>query len=65
MKKINSLELCYSDVNVHGNHLGIFLKNANSDLVGLVWAVKFCSSNQLPGDAAAVGPRTKLCEARV
>ena len=50
---------------MHGNHLGIFLKNANSDLVGLVWAVKFCSSNQLPGDADAVGSRTRLCEARV
>lgn len=34
--------------------------NANSDSVGLVWEIKFCSSNELPGDADAVGPGTTL-----
>lgn len=34
------------------------MSNADSDLVGLGWDLRFFMSNQLPGDSDAAGPWT-------
>ena len=46
---------CFSNLNVHKNHLEILLK-IDSGSGGQGWDLRFCISNKLPGDHAwAIG----------
>lgn len=59
MRKAFSSEQRFSNANLHMNHLGILVKC----LVRLKKSggrLRFCISNKVPGDTAAVGPETTL-----
>lgn len=54
---------CFSDLNVHMNHLGAF-RNADFDSVTLGWGLRCCISKQLPGNAGVAGPLAILEQQR-
>ena len=62
--KRNGLGWCIQNFKVPSSPLSTW-SCADYDSVGLGWSLRFCTSNQLPGEAEAAGPWTTLLVAEV
>lgn len=58
IQRINSVDQCLSNINVHTSHLGL-VKNAHPDSVGLWQDLRFCL-HKPPDDASVTGPGASL-----
>lgn len=64
--EIVSVDQCFSNRDVHRNHLlafRILSRNAKSGAVGLGWGLRCCVSDKLPGDAHAAETQTVVSAA--